>query len=186
MRKCRRLLADFNKSKTSVSFSDIVLPRTLICTYINNGLQKSLLKLKILKKYDKTRDEVFSTIPLQTIACSLELNIQNQTSLVPPARKQKFSSFFLRQHHARFCITKEDNLTPTPKGKIFPPFWKRISRPHIELPVPTVNALYGFYYLLHAPIDGLLKMGLKVERSSSLQFISLNLLRTKRNENWTL
>lgn len=124
MRKCRRLLADFNKSKTSVSFSDIVLPRTLICTCINNGLQKSLLKLKILKKYDKTRDEVFSTIPLQTIACSLELNIQNQTSLVPPARKQKFSSFFLRQHHARYLHNKRGQFDPYPEGENLPAILK--------------------------------------------------------------
>ena len=49
------------------------------------------------------------------------------------------------------------------------------------------NTACGFHHLLRPLIESaLLKiMWLKVERSS-LQFMNLNLLRTKRNENWTL
>ena len=49
------------------------------------------------EKYDKTRDEVFFTVPLETIACSLELNIQNQTSLVPP-ESRRFQGSFCEDH----------------------------------------------------------------------------------------
>ena len=96
VRKYRRLLADFNKPKTFLFQALFFLENQHL--YLNNGPQKSLLKLKIFKKYDKTKVQVLFTVPLQTIACdcSLELNVQNQTRF-GTARKQKFSSFFLRR-----------------------------------------------------------------------------------------
>ena len=94
VRKYRRPFADFNKPKTFLLQVLFLLEHQHLHLY--NGPQKSLLKLKIFKKYDKTKVQVLFTVPLQTTACSLELNIQNQTRF-GTARKQKFSSFFLRR-----------------------------------------------------------------------------------------
>ena len=94
VRKYRRPCADFNKPKTFLLRVLFLLEHQHLHLY--NGPQKSLLKLKIFKKYDKTKVQVLFTVPLQTTACSLELNIQNQTRF-GTARKQTFSSFFLRR-----------------------------------------------------------------------------------------
>ena len=94
VRKYRRPFADFKKPKTFLLQVLFLLEHQHLHLY--NGPQKSLLKLKIFKKYDKTKVQVLFTVPLQTTACSLELNIQNQTRF-GTARKQTFSSFFLRR-----------------------------------------------------------------------------------------
>ena len=87
-------------------------------------------------KYSKnTINKSTSTFHSTSIACSLELNIQNQKRF-GTAKKQTFSSFFLRNHFGHKLLTKQRHgckfwylynkrgqFDPYPGGGNLPPFW---------------------------------------------------------------